>query len=204
VQYVFWSPRMKALDPPPSGPLARGPRTGTWSPPAPCSGYFPGAIRRAAEGALAMLAPSIPVDVFQLYWLGKGCPRSTAAVSGRNVPAPGRGEGPRARGLDPRPANGPEIWRRKSILDLLMIRYNAAHPGAEEEIFPRLFPPPPAVGRLHRDGVAGSCFRAPAAGKETVPTAGDCYRFLPREPARGRCAHGPRNWASFGRIWAGP
>jgi len=69
VQYVFWSPRMKTLTPALRDALARDRdryvvSVGT------LLGYFPGAIRRAAEGALRTLRVD-SVDVFQLYWLGK-------------------------------------------------------------------------------------------------------------------------------------
>jgi aryl-alcohol dehydrogenase-like predicted oxidoreductase len=68
-------------------------------------------------------------------------------------------------------------------LDVVMVRYNAAHPGAEYEIFPR-------VG-AHRTGVVS--YTATRWGRllvrprgwpaaEPVATAGQCYRFVLSNP----------------------
>lgn len=129
VQYVFWSPRMKTLTPALRDALARD--RGRYVVSAgPLLGYFPGAVRRAAEGALRTLRVD-SVDVFQLYWLGK-MSAFTAAVQEEMCRL--REEGKvRALGVSihDRPRAG--ALAEESILDLLMIRYNAAHTGAEME-----------------------------------------------------------------------
>jgi aryl-alcohol dehydrogenase-like predicted oxidoreductase len=78
-------------------------------------------------------------------------------------------------------------------LDAVMIRYNAAHPGAEREVFPHV----PAANR----GVL--TFTATRWGSlldprlipphEPVPRASDCYRFALSNPAVHATLTGPRD-----------
>ncbi|MBP2687675.1 MAG: putative aldo/keto reductase, partial [Deltaproteobacteria bacterium] len=139
----------------------------------PLLGYFPGAVRRAAEAALRTLCVD-SLDVFQLYWLGK---MSAFTGSVQEEMRRLRDEGKvRALGVSihDRPRAGK--LAEGSILDLLMIRYNAAHPGAEAEIFPRLDLRRPAVV-AYTATAWRKLLRAPGGWKGKVPTAGDCYRF---------------------------
>src|SRR5512145_985709 len=69
IQYVFWTPRMKGLTAALREALARD-RGRYVVATGPLLGYFPGAVRRAAEAALRTLRVD-SLDVFQLYWLGK-------------------------------------------------------------------------------------------------------------------------------------
>jgi len=79
-------------------------------------------------------------------------------------------------------------------LDLLMVRYNAAHPGAEKEIFPCLGTDGPSIvsytatrwGRLLRRSKGW-----PREGP--VPTAEMCYRFVLSNPAVDVCLMAPSN-----------
>jgi aryl-alcohol dehydrogenase-like predicted oxidoreductase len=80
-------------------------------------------------------------------------------------------------------------------VDVLHVRYNAAHPGAESEVFPYL----PSNGA--RPGVVSFTAtswaqllngkRVPAG--ERVPTAADCYRFVLTNSAVDVCITGPKN-----------
>ncbi len=86
--------------------------------------------------------------------------------------------------------------------DALMLRYNAAHPGAEREVFPFVEAAGP---REHRPAVVA--FTATRWGTllqprftpegERTPTAGDCYRFALSNPAVDVCLSGPRNAAEL-------
>jgi aryl-alcohol dehydrogenase-like predicted oxidoreductase len=188
VQYVFWSPRMKALTPALRDALARD-RDRYVVSAGPLLGYFPGAVRRAAEAALRTLRLD-SLDVFQLYWLGK-MSAFTAAVQEEMYRL--REEGKvRALGVSihdrPRAGNLAE----ESILDLLMIRYNAAHTGAEEEIFPHLDRRRPAV-IAYTATAWRKLLRAPGGWKGKVPAAGDCYRFCLASPYVDVVLTGPRN-----------
>jgi len=188
VQYVFWSPRMKALTPALRDALARD--RGRYVVSAgPLLGYFPGAVRRAAEAALRTLGIG-QIDVFQLYWLGK-MSAYTAAV--REELNRLREEGKvRALGVSihDRPRAGK--LAEDSVFDLLMIRYNAAHPGAEQEIFPHLARRRPAVV-AYTATAWRKLLRVPGGWKGALPAAGDCYRFCLSSPHVDVVLTGPRN-----------
>ncbi|MCP4625304.1 MAG: aldo/keto reductase [bacterium] len=79
--------------------------------------------------------------------------------------------------------------------DLFHVRYNAAHRGAEEEIFPHL------QGGNDRPGIVS--YTATRWGQllnpknmpagDCVPAPGDCYRFAMSNSAVDVCMCGPRN-----------
>jgi len=81
--------------------------------------------------------------------------------------------------------------------DAIMVRYNAAHPGAEREVFPVLGTPAPGVvaytatrwGNLLRPDLM-------PPGEQT-PRASDCYRFALTHPAVDVCLAGPRDAADL-------
>ena len=74
-------------------------------------------------------------------------------------------------------------WAQTGQLDLLMIRYNGAHPGAEEDVFP-------ITRRLKIPVVGFTCMRWGAMLRSTpddppgfkVPTGRDWYRFSLSNP----------------------
>ncbi|OJY16174.1 MAG: hypothetical protein BGO98_05005 [Myxococcales bacterium 68-20] len=82
--------------------------------------------------------------------------------------------------------------------DALMLRYNAAHPGADREVFPLL-------GGPNRPGVVG--FTATRWGTlldprlvpstEPAPRASDCYRFAMTNPYVDVTLTGPKNAAEL-------
>jgi len=86
--------------------------------------------------------------------------------------------------------------------DALMLRYNAAHPGAEREVFPFVEAAGP---RERRPGVVA--FTATRWGTllqprftpqgERTPTASDCYRFALSHTTVDVCLSGPRNAAEL-------
>ena len=83
-------------------------------------------------------------------------------------------------------------FARSGDFDILHLRYNAAHPGAETDLFPHL----PAD---RRPGIVA--FTATSWGQllnprftppgERTPTAVDCYRFVLSHPSIDLCATGP-------------
>ena len=92
--------------------------------------------------------------------------------------------------------------------DVVHFRYNAAHPGAEEDIFPHL---PGAnrpgmvsftatswgqlLGKGFLQGVLPGTHRVPKS--ERVPTAADCYRYVLTRPEVDVCLTGPANAAQM-------
>jgi aryl-alcohol dehydrogenase-like predicted oxidoreductase len=87
---------------------------------------------------------------------------------------------------------------REGVLDAMMIRYNAAHIGAETEIFPHLPESNPAVVSFTATGWTG-LLRPPRGYPkgERVPTAGMCYRFVLSNPAVHVCLMAPGNLKQF-------
>ncbi len=82
----------------------------------------------------------------------------------------------------------------EGALDCLMLRYNAAHRGAEQDIFPRLAAHDPGV-------VSYTATRWTYLLRNTkgwpkngpVPTAGQCYRFVLTNPNVDVCLTAPRS-----------
>jgi aryl-alcohol dehydrogenase-like predicted oxidoreductase len=89
-----------------------------------------------------------------------------------------------------------------SDFDVIHFRYNAAHPGAEKDIFPQL----PATNRPGMVAFTATSWRqlmgqAPLQGilpgarrppkSERVPTAADCYRYVLSRPEVDVCLTGP-------------
>jgi aryl-alcohol dehydrogenase-like predicted oxidoreductase len=92
--------------------------------------------------------------------------------------------------------------------DVVHFRYNAAHPGAEKDIFPHL----PAVnrpglvsftatswgqllGKPSLQGFFSGRYRLPKS--ERAPTATDCYRYVLSRPEVDVCLTGPANGAQM-------
>jgi aryl-alcohol dehydrogenase-like predicted oxidoreductase len=78
------------------------------------------------------------------------------------------------------------------VLDTLMIRYNAAHPGAERDVFPSLAAHQPGVISYTATRWRGLLRRPrgwPRDGRR--PTAGECYRFVLSNPHVDVCLTAP-------------
>ena len=103
----------------------------------------------------------------------------------------------------------PRLAAPGSGIDVIHFRYNAAHPGAEQDIFPRL-------ADEKRAGLvaftATSWKQLLSARKvpkgERVPTAADCYRFVLSRHEVDVCMTGPSTAAhvedSLRALDAGP
>jgi aryl-alcohol dehydrogenase-like predicted oxidoreductase len=192
IGYVFWSPRMKNLTPALRDALARDRERYAVSA-GPLLGFMRGGLRKAAEAALRTLRTDY-LDVFQLYWLGK-MSAFTGAVQEELVKL--RDEGKvRAIGVSIHDRARAGRLAEDSILDLLMIRYNAAHPGAETDVFPHLARRHPAVVAYTATSWR-KLLRAPKGWTGRVPTAGDCYRFCLTSPHVDVVLSGPRTVAEL-------
>jgi len=92
-----------------------------------------------------------------------------------------------------------EQFLREPAFDALMVRYNAAHPGAEREVWPALEAARDPSGRRH--GVVA--FTATRWGtlldptlqppNEIAPRPSDCYRFALSSPSVDVVLSGPKN-----------
>jgi aryl-alcohol dehydrogenase-like predicted oxidoreductase len=83
-----------------------------------------------------------------------------------------------------------------SIFDLLMIRYNAAHPGAERDIFPHLARRRPAVVAYTATSWR-KLLRKPRAWAGRAMTPGECYRWVLASPHVDVVLCGPRSAAEW-------
>jgi aryl-alcohol dehydrogenase-like predicted oxidoreductase len=144
----------------------------------PVLGYLAGSIRRATEKVLRTLGTDY-LDVLQIFWLG----RMSALTEGNLAEMVRLREEGKVRALGVSIHDRPRAGRlaEDSPLDLLMIRYNAAHPGAEEDVFPHLARRRPAVVAY-----TATCWRKllrpPKGWEGPAATAGDCYRFCLTSP----------------------
>jgi aryl-alcohol dehydrogenase-like predicted oxidoreductase len=91
--------------------------------------------------------------------------------------------------------------------DIVHFRYNAAHPGAEADIFPHL----PDTGRpglvaftatswgqlLGKGALQGVVGSRSLPKGERIPTAADCYRYVLTQPEVDVCMTGPKDAAQM-------
>jgi aryl-alcohol dehydrogenase-like predicted oxidoreductase len=87
-------------------------------------------------------------------------------------------------------------------IDALMIRYNAAHPGAEKDVFPLLPEPRPGIVTYTTTSWGQLLDRSLVPAGERVPTATDCYRFVLSNPNVHACWAGPTNAAQLDEALA--
>jgi aryl-alcohol dehydrogenase-like predicted oxidoreductase len=159
----------------------------------PLVGYFGGSVRRGAERKLRKLGVDY-LDIFQLMWLGVGSTWTEGTLAElRHLKESGK---VRAIGVSIHDRVRAGKLAEDSPLDLLMIRYNAAHPGAERDIFPKL-----AAREPHVVAYTATSWRKllarPRGWTGDVPTAGDCYRFCLSSPHVDVCLTGPASQAQL-------
>ncbi len=92
-------------------------------------------------------------------------------------------------------------------IDAIMVRYNAAHRGAEGEVFPHVTS---ALAALPRPGVVAYTAtrwgalvdRSLVPAAEPLPRASDCYRFALTRPEVDVVISGPKNGAELDEALA--
>jgi len=187
VNYVFWTPNARRVTKSLKEAIKRD-RESFILASGPIIGYLGGGIRRACERLLKKLSTEY-LDVFQLFWLGR-----TSAWTPSTIDALVS-----LRELGMVRAIGVSIHDRKragklaedSPLDMLMIRYNAAHPGAEWDIFPHLAKRKPAIVAYTATRWRG-LLKRPKGWNGPVMTASDCYRFCLSNPHVDLVLTGPK------------
>ncbi len=156
-------------------------------------GWFGWGVRKGVEKLLRELGTEY-LDVYLLGWLGVGSAwtsateremvhlRESGKVRALGVSIHDR---PRAGGL-----------AASSPLDLLMIRYNAAHPGAERDIFPEVRDAKPSI-LAYTATAWRRLLKRPKGWEGPVMTAGDCYRFQLSSPSVDLALTGPKSRAEM-------
>jgi len=156
-------------------------------------GWFGWGVRGGAEKLLRQLGTDY-LDVYQLGWLGVGSAwtqtierellhlRESGKVRAISVSIHNR-----LRAAD---------LARNSPLDMLMIRYNASHPGAEQDIFPALNEGKPSI-LAYTATDWRRLLKRPKGWDGTLMTAGDCYRFQLSSPHVDMALMGPASRAQL-------
>jgi aryl-alcohol dehydrogenase-like predicted oxidoreductase len=175
--YIFWNPLKKQLNNVIRDVVAKD-RDRFVLATGPMLGYFGGSVRRAAERALKRSNGDY-IDILQVFWAGKMSALTPSVV---NELVQLRSEGKvRAIGVSIHDRKRAARLMAEGVLDFFMIRYNAAHPGAEVDIFPHLPEKKPFIAAY-----TATCWtkllKAPKGWVGPAATAGDCFRFCLSNP----------------------
>ncbi len=156
-------------------------------------GWFGWGVRRGAEALLKELGVD-HLDTYLLGWVGVGAAYTSATERElQHLRESGKVRSIGAS-IHDRPRAG-EL-AATSPLDLLMIRYNAAHPGAERDIFPRRRGESPTI-LAYTATAWRKLLKAPGGWDRPPMTAGDCYRFQLSNPHVDLALTGPANTAEL-------
>jgi aryl-alcohol dehydrogenase-like predicted oxidoreductase len=189
VDYVFWThTRTGGVKPALRRALARE-RSRVVLGTGPSLALFGGSVRRGTERILRDLGTDY-VDVLHLFWLGR-----TSALTEGTIEAVARlkDEGKvRALAVSIHDRERAGELVRGSPIDWFMLRYNAAHPGAERDVFPHLAEAKvkPAICAYTATSWRRLLSR-PRGWTGDVMTAGDCYRFQLSSPHVDLALMGP-------------
>jgi aryl-alcohol dehydrogenase-like predicted oxidoreductase len=150
-------------------------------------GWFGWSVRRSAEKLLRELGTDY-LDVFLLGWVGVG----SAWTSSTERDLVHLRESGKVRAIGVSIHDRPRAGQlaASSPLDILMIRYNAAHPGAEREIFPHRRGATPTV-LAYTATSWRKLLKKPSGWDGPAMTAGDCYRFQLSSPHVDFAVTGP-------------
>ena len=188
INYVFWTPSARKVTESLKAALKHD-RESVIVACGPTIGYFDGSIRRACERLLQKLETDY-LDIFQLFWLGRASALSSSTIDALiSLRESGK---IRAVGVSIHDRKRAGKLAKDSPLDMLMIRYNAAHTGAEQDIFPHLSKPKPAIVAYTATRWRG-LLKRPKGWEDPVMTAADCYRFCLSNPYVDLVLTGPKS-----------
>jgi len=146
-------------------------------------------LERSLDKALSELGTD-HLDVFYLGWFNQ-MPKSKLLDRAMRLKERGKIRFLGVTGHN-RKYHGELARRRDGPFDVLQVRYNAAHRGAEEEVFQNLPELRPGISTYTatRWGKLLNARKMPPG--EAPMTAADCYRFVLSHPAVDNCLAGPR------------
>ncbi len=156
-------------------------------------GFAGWGVKRAADALRKDLGTDY-LDVLLLGWLGVGSAWTEGTVDAlKELRASGviRAFG---ASIHDRPRAGKLAEER--AVDLLMIRYNAAHPGAERDVFPHVRERSPSV-LAYTATAWRKLLKRPKGWDGPVMSAGDCYRFQLSSPHVDFALTGPKTTAEL-------
>ena len=172
INYVFWTPKMRKVTPALKAALKRK-RENVIVATGPTFSFWGSSLRKGTEQILRQLDIDY-IDILQQFWLGKWSAQTESTMDALQAL---KEEG-KVRRI------GTSIHDRKragqlakdNVFDMLMVRYNAAHPGAEVDIFPHVNPMQTAVVAYTATSWR-KLLKQPRGWNGKVPNAADCYRF---------------------------
>jgi len=188
MNYVFWTPKSKQVTPSLKTVLKRD-RESVVVATGPTTGFFGGGIRKSSERLLKILDTDY-LDILQIFWLGRTSAWTSSTINALvELKASGK---VRAIGVSTHDRRRAGDLAKDSPLDMLMIRYNAANPGAEQDIFPHLAARNPALVAYTATRWRG-LLKRPKGWAGQVMTASDCYRFCLSNKHVDVVLTGPKN-----------
>lgn len=203
LNYVFWTPKMRRVTPVLREALKRD-RESIVVATGPTFSYFGGSLISGTEKILRLLNIDY-IDVLQQFWLGKTSAQTEATMEALHALRDSGKVRLIGTSIHDRPRAG-QLARDKTY-DMLMVRYNAAHPGAESDIFPHVDPAHTAVVAYTATRWR-KLLKRPRGWTDRVPTASDCYRFCLSHSAVDLCLMGVASQeqltANLSGIEAGP
>lgn len=156
-------------------------------------GWFGWGVRQGAESLLRKLGTDY-LDVYQLGWVGVGAALNSSTE--RELIHLRESGKVRAISVSIHDRARAGALARSSALDMLMIRYNAEHPGAERDIFPHLAARKPTI-LAYTATSWRRLLKTPKGWGGPTMTAGDCYRFQLSSPHVDLALMGPANRAQL-------
>jgi aryl-alcohol dehydrogenase-like predicted oxidoreductase len=156
-------------------------------------GWFGWGVRRGAENLLRKLGTDY-LDVYQLGWVGVGA--ALNRTTERELVHLRESGKVRAISVSIHDRVRAGELARTSPLDMLMIRYNAEHPGAERDIFPYRNDGKPTI-LAYTATSWRRLLKPPKAWQGPTMTAGDCYRFQLSNPNVDLALMGPSTRAQL-------
>ncbi len=188
MNYLFWTPKSKQVTPSLKAALKRN-RESVVVATGPTTAFFGGGIRKGCERLLKTLDTDY-LDILQIFWLGRTSAWTTSTIDALvSLKASGK---VRAIGISTHDRKRAGALAKDSPLDMLMIRYNAAHPGAEQDIFPHVAKRNPAIVAYTATRWRG-LLKRPKGWEGPVMTASDCYRFCLSNQHVDVVLTGPKN-----------
>jgi aryl-alcohol dehydrogenase-like predicted oxidoreductase len=172
INYVFWTPKMTKATPALKAALKRD-RESIVVATGPTLAFFGSSLRKSTEQTLRQLNIEY-IDILQQFWLGKTSAQTASTMDTlRSLKDEGK---VRLIGTSIHDRVRAGQLAKDRVYDMLMIRYNAAHPGAESDIFPHVNPMHTAVVSYTATSWR-KLLKRPRGWTQPVPTAADCYRF---------------------------
>jgi aryl-alcohol dehydrogenase-like predicted oxidoreductase len=187
INYFFITPRMKGLCEGVRRLIAAGHRdelvlaTGPFLP--------TGSALRSSWERLARDLGTDRIDVLQVFWVRwRWYLTGGTSATLRRLKEEGK---IRWFGISTHERRKAPGFAREFGLDMLMLRYNAAHRGAEQDVFERLPAERPAIVAYTATRWGG--LLRPAGGLPPL-SAPECYRFQLSHPAVDVALTGPKSW----------